>query len=165
MTDLRGVRPFSLNMSKVFEQACIELLTPYPSIKLPEWNVFNQITGGLRTREFTILCGSTGSGKTTWLSNLSAQLLKAKTKHFVMSVETGHTDFMKRIMSVLSGRDLNTGDPVSPEILKRVNDNYSRLLLSECIEFSLYDNRVKLGQLVHDLEYMHSIKGCKVAMI
>jgi twinkle protein len=134
-------------------------------VQLPDWRCFNTATGGFRPREFTILCGSTGSGKTTWLSNLSAQLLKARVKHFVMSVETGHTDFMKRIMSVLSGKDLNTGDPVSPEVLKRVNDNYAPLFYSQDIEFSLYDNRVKLGQLVHDLEFMNSIKGCKVAMI
>ena len=156
--------PQSLDMSRVFEDACMELLKPYPSMRLPDWDLFNQATGGFRTREFSILCGATGSGKTTWLANVSAQLLKGGIKHFVMSVETGHTDFMKRILSVLSGSDLNAQDFVSTKVVDDIHTRHKGLIHSGLIEFSIYDNRVPLAQLIYDLEVMHS-RGCKIAMI
>lgn len=157
--------PHAKNMREVYLDAMEEMVKPFPAMKLPEWTSFNDVIGGFRSREFTILCGSTGAGKTTWLANVSAQLLKAGTKHFVMSVETGHTDFMKRVLSVLAGRDLNSGDAVSTETLARIHTKNSALLESDTIEFSLYDNRVKVEQLISDLRYMHDEKGCKVAMV
>src|SRR5581483_2305404 len=156
--------PRALNMREVYKEAIIELGLPYPSINLNDWPLWNAMTGGFRMREFTILCGSTGAGKTTFLANLSAQLLKQKQKHFVMSVETGHTDFMKRVMSVLAGRDLNTGDPVSAEVIARIHMRNAEHLESDTIEFSLYDNRVPVEQLMHDIRYMVK-KGCKIAML
>jgi KaiC/GvpD/RAD55 family RecA-like ATPase len=156
--------PYAQKMAEVFKEALRELKTPYPSVKLLDWSAFNEVTGGFRPREFTILCGATGSGKTTFLANLSAQLLKARVKHFVMSVETGHTDFMKRIMSVLHGRDVNTGEAVDVAILGQITAQYHDLFLSDLIEFSLYDNRVSVQQLCSDLEYMAKA-GCKVAFV
>lgn len=156
--------PKALNMREVYREALRELATPYPSVTLDQWPSFNAMTGGFRAREFSILCGSTGSGKTTFLANLSAQLLTQKVKHFVMSVETGHTDFMKRTMSALVGQDLNTGDPVSPETLAKIHVDNAEHLESDCIEFSLYDNRVSVEQLMHDIAFMVD-KGCKIAML
>lgn len=154
----------SQNMSEVYLTALEELALPHPSIKLPDWPTFNRFVGGLRSKEFTILCGSTGAGKTTFLANLSAQLLKQGVKHFVMSVETGHTDYMKRILSVLAGEDVNTGDPVSVEKLNAIHQENAKYLESGNIEFSLYDNRVPVEQLIYDLENMAE-KGCKLAFI
>ena len=157
--------PKSQDMSLVFDEACLELLKPYPSMRLPDWDLFNQATGGFRPREFSILCGATGSGKTTWLANVSAQLLKAEVKHFVMSVETGHTDFMKRILSVLSSTDLNAVDSVDQSFVDGLHAKYEAQIHSGLVQFSLYENRVRLEQLIHDLQWMHDKKGCKVAMI
>jgi twinkle protein len=156
--------PKALNMREVYQTALLELGKPHPSIMLYDWPTWNAMTGGFRTREFTILCGSTGAGKTTFLANLSAQLLRQRVKHFVMSVETGHTDFMKRVMSVLAGRDLNTGEPISAEVLARVHAENAEYLESDTIEFSLYDNRVPVEQLMHDIAFMVD-KGCKIAML
>jgi replicative DNA helicase len=152
-------------MREVFVEAVGELAKPYPSIKLPDYPLFNDMTGGFRMREFTIICGSTGSGKTTLLSSLSAQLLKGGHKHFVMSVETGHTDFMKRLLSALEGKDYNTGDAVPLDELHRVSEKHEKLLSSGLIEFSLYDNRVPVEQLIADLRFMAEVKECKVAFI
>lgn len=157
--------PKALNMREVYFQAMGELTTPPQTHKLPDWALFNRVTGGFRGREFSILCGSTGAGKTTFLANLSAQFVKSGVKHFVMSVETGHTDYMKRIMSVFAGVDVNTGDVIPLEIARRIHDNYGDVLTSELVEFSPYDNRLSCEQLIADLDYMHKIKGCRVAMI
>lgn len=156
--------PRALNMRQVYLQAVEELSRPYPSIKLDDWKRWSEATGGFRPREFSIFCGPTGTGKTTFLSNLSAQLLKQQVKHFVMSVETGHTDFMKRILSVLEGEDLNTGDPVPAAKLANLHMKYDHLLTSNAIEFSLYEDRVPVEQLMADVRHMVGL-GCKIAMI
>jgi twinkle protein len=157
--------PHALNVRDVALEAMRELARPYPAFTLPDWEQFNKAVGGFRMREFSILCGSTGAGKTTFLANISAQLLKGGIKHFVMSVETGHTDFMKRILSVLEGHDVNTGEAVHPDRLAKITARHLPLLQSGAIEFSLYDNRVPVEQLLYDLRYMHDVHGCKIAMI
>lgn len=157
--------PHALNMRQVFRQAIHELGVPPPAVKLNDWPLWNSMTGGLRSKEFTIFCGPTGAGKTTFLANISAQLLKQRVKHFVMSVETGHTDFMKRILSVLEGRDVNTGDALHASEIARISANHSEHIESGVIEFSLYDNRVPVEQLMADIRHMVEIQGCKIAMI
>lgn len=154
-----------LNMREVYKQALRELAKPAPSIELNDWKLWNLLTGGFRVREFTIFCGPTGAGKTTFLANLSAQLLKQYTKHFVMSVETGHTDFMKRVISVLAGKDVNDGKAVPAEELARIHVENQRYLESDAIEFSLYENRVPVSKLKADLTHMVKDRGCKIAMI
>src|SRR5687768_10587107 len=96
-------------LREVAWQAYEELEKPFPSFRINLWPHFTEVTGGLRTREFSILCGATGTGKTTFLANMSAQLLTQKVKHFVASVETGDTDFVKRVISALLEEDINTG--------------------------------------------------------
>lgn len=154
----------TLNMREVYLETLEQLAKPFPSVKLPDWKSFNLMTGGFRMREFSILCGSTGSGKTTLLAGISTQLLKQSIKHFVLSVETGRHDYMRRILSVLAGRDLNTGDAVSADTLMRVHEQNRQLLESDTIEFSMYEDRIPVEQLMRDIEHMVA-KGCKVAMI
>jgi twinkle protein len=150
--------------SAIFEAALKDLAATPAAVRLPTWFRFNEITGGLRPREFTILCGSTGSGKTTWLTNLSAQLLKGGVKHFVMNVETGPVDFMRRLLSVLEGRDLNTGDPISDEEVMKLAVKHSDLMLRELITFSTAEDRTDHVVLMDHLREM-AAQGCKVAFI
>lgn len=156
--------PKHLNMRQVFIQAIDELAKPFPSITLNRWSVWNKLTGGFRMREFSILCGPTGKGKTTFLANLSAQLLEQRVKHFVMSVETGHTDYMKRVLSAMEGEDLNTGDPVGAKHLAEIAARHVQAISTGCIEFSLYEDRVPVEQLKNDLLAMAKI-GCRIAFI
>jgi twinkle protein len=157
--------PQALNMRSVIKDAMTEMAKPEPGTPLLAWKNFTELTGGFRPREYTIFCGPTGSGKTTFLANLSAQLLRQEVKHFVMSVETGHTDFMKRIMSVFAGRDLNTGEIVPATVIHDLLSKHPRELTGDSIEFSLYENRIPVEQLKHDLEFMAKERGCKIAMI
>ena len=165
MPQPNGARPYALEMGSVYEQAMKELARPFPSVKLPNWPGFNMLTGGFRVREYSILCGPTGCGKTTFLANISAQLLIQGVPHFVMSVETGHTDYMKRVISAIAKVDVNTGDPVPEEIAARIHQQYGDMFLSGKIQFSLYDNRVPVEQLKADLLWMLKHKGCKIAFI
>lgn len=162
----KSVRPPKvLNMREVYKQAIRELALPAPAIPLKSWPAWTRMTGGFRVREFTIFCGPTGAGKTTFLANMSAQLVRQGVKHFVMSVETGHTDFMKRVMSALSGEDLNTGDSVPGSTLARLHTENAQYLESDVIEFSLYEDRLPVEQLMHDIKTMVDERGCKIAMI
>lgn len=157
--------PNALNMSEVFQQAIEELAKPFPAIPLEGWPSWTKMTGGFRMREFTVFCGPTGGGKTTFLANISAQLLKQRVKHFVMSVETGHTDFMKRIMSVLAEKDINTGEVVPAKEISEIYKANKEILSSSLIEFSLYEDRVPIPQLKSDLLHMVKEKSCRIAMI
>lgn len=157
--------PKHLNMRHVYLDCIEDLVKPAPAVPLVDWPYWTKMTGGFRVREFTIFCGPTGAGKTTFLANVSAQLLKQRHKHFVMSVETGHLDYMKRIMSVLAGEDLNTGEAVSPEKLARFHTAHADVLESGDIEFALYEDRLPVEQLMHDIEHVVKHKGCNIAII
>lgn len=154
-----------LSIGELYLKANEELLCPAPSIRLPDWKYFNEVTGGLRPGEYSIICGPTGSGKTTWLSNLSLQLLMTRTPHFVASVENGATDYVKRVMSALARLDLNTGDRAPLEVLRSLNKNYGEILQSKDIWLSLYDGKVSADQLSQDILYAHENHGCKVAIL
>jgi twinkle protein len=152
-------------LSEMRVQAHEEMLIPFPSLQLPDWGFFNEATGGLRDKEFSIICGPTGSGKTTWLANLSMQLLMTRTPHFVASVETGPTDFVKRVMSALMRRDLNTGDRVPLALLQQMERDYGNILNTRDLWLSLYENRISVEALMADMERSFSEHGCKVAVL
>lgn len=157
--------PYALNMREVYKDSIRELVNPAPSIKLTDWDIFTKATGGFRGKEFSIFTGSTGSGKTTFLANISAQLVKQNVKHFVMSVETGQTDYMTRVLSVLEGRDSNEGEVLSKAEAEAIHRRHGHLVAQGSIEFSLYDNRVSVEQLIADIRYHREKLGCRIAFV
>jgi hypothetical protein len=157
-----------INMRPIREvayQAHEELLEPYPSFKVSLWPLFSEITGGLRTREFSILCGATGTGKTTFLANLSMQLLTQRVRHYVASVETGDTDFVKRIMSAYIEEDLNTGEPLTLEKIVDIKKRADHILQKDDLYLSIFDNRISIDLLIKDLEAAHVEYGCNLAFL
>lgn len=152
-------------LSKVAVDAYAELISPYPSFKFPMWPNFTKATGGIRTREFSILCGATGTGKTELLANISLQLLSHKIKHFVASVETGDTDYFKRILSAVVEEDLNTGDEVPYAKIQDIRKTHKHFLESDDIHLSIFDNRISLGLLIQELQIAHDKFGCQVAIL
>lgn len=157
--------PASRPMPKVYLQSLEECAKPFPSIKLPSWSNWNRVTGGFRTHEYTILCGPTGSGKTQWLANLSWQLICAKEPHFVVSVENGDTDYMKRVMSAAAGFDVNTGDMVPVATLERIHRDYGAHFVQDLVQYSLHDNRIPVAELQREILWMRQNKGCKIAIV
>lgn len=140
-----------------------EMLTPVPAIPLLDYPHLTRVIGGFRPREFSILAGSTGTGKTTLVANWSKSLLKQGVPHFVASVETGHTDFMRRTMSAMVGEDCNTGEPIPLyKVKKMVEDHKSKY---ENLHLSLYDNRFSVEELMNDIAWHVEKHQCKVAFI
>jgi replicative DNA helicase len=147
-------------------EALTDLLVPAPSVRMTQFPAFSQITGGFRPNEFTILCGSTGTGKTTLLANWSDALIGQEVPHFVASVETGRHDFIRRIISARVGRDWNTGDAVPlAEIKAALTGPEQDRIRRAKLYLSLYENRFSIEQLIHDIEYMVETHGVKVCFI
>lgn len=141
------------------------LVHPPESIRIASMPIFDQAIGGLRPREFTILCGSTGVGKTTFIANLSAELVNQQTPHLVASVETGHLDFFRRVASVWMQQDLNTGEPVSAQTIKELSRSHFSKLNSAYLQLALYENRTTVESLMHDMITAHEKFGTKIAII
>lgn len=157
--------PMMESIREIWPLAAAELIKPPPSVGLTLWPMFTEITGGFRPREFSILCGSTGTGKTTLLANLSANLLIQQVPHYVASVETGHTDFVKRVLSALTQEDLNAGEAIDTKRVSEVYQRNAHLLESNNLILGLKDNRISCEELLRDLEHAHQEYGCKIALL
>jgi twinkle protein len=152
------------NGIEVLDIALKEMMNPIEGIKVSDWPKFSEYTGGLRMNEFTIFCGSTGSGKTQWLANLAMQLIKQKIKLFIAPVETGDSDFAKRMISVEANCDLNTGEKIPVEKfmqpVKRSMDFFH-----DNVWFSSHDNRVTIDEMISTLTFLQETKGMQVAIL
>lgn len=147
-------------------QSFEDILKPPESVKMQDFQKFSFLTGGFRPKEFTILCGATGTGKTTLLANWSNAMISDNVPHFVASVETGRHDFLRRIISARVSEDWNTGDAIPIERIKaRFGENEIVRLQKAPMYLSLYENRFSVEQLISDIKFMVETKGIKVAMI
>jgi replicative DNA helicase len=155
----------ALPLANLYHLAMEELALPAPAVKMGGFPAFNSATGGFRPREFTIVCGSTGSGKTTLMANWSAEFINLKIPHFVASVETGPTDFIKRVISVMVEEDWNTGDPISPELLKNFHVEHGSIIQETETYLSLYENRFSVEELMSNIAWHVKHKKCKIAII
>lgn len=126
---------------------------------------FSDLIGGFRPHEFTILCGPTGSGKTSLLANWSADLLLQNEKHFVASVETGPTDFLKRVLSVVLNEDINEADSVPKEKRQQIKKEYGFLISSNNLYLSTVESRLDLDYLQAKLDFACNSLKCKVAFL
>lgn len=149
----------------VFTTALKDLQTPYPSIPLKGWANFNEYVGGFRSREYTVLCGPTGAGKTALLASWSAQLLKQEVRQFIVSVENGASDYMRRVMSCLYGSDLNTGNAIEKQKLQEVAIQQHPLMKNDRMVFSLFEDRFSVDQLMSDIENAHKNHGSKIVIV
>lgn len=155
----------SKSILELYPQALKELITPLPAVKTNKFEKLDRYTNGLRPREFTILCGSTGIGKTTFLANLSLAFLEQGHKHFVMSVETGPLDFVKRVLSAAEEMNINTGDVQDIEIVKALDRKHSHLFLADNLRLSLFEDRVKCETLIDEIKRKVHEFGAKIVMI
>jgi twinkle protein len=160
-----GHEPHARPMSEIFFDAQEEMLSPVPSVPFNRFPKLSMMTGGLRPYEFTILCGATGTGKTTLCANWSLDFLSQNQPQFVASVETGHTDYIRRMISAEAGYDWNTGDPVHIDMLRVFNERHLPTFSTGKAWLSLYDNRMPIETLTADLARMIEKNQVKVAII
>lgn len=150
-----------------FIEFSIELGSNKKAFEMDLWKKFTKATGGFRMNEFSILCGATGVGKTSLLANISANLLTQRIKHFVASVETGHTDFIGRVCSVLLNEDLFEKTEYSKERIEKLKEEMDYIFGANApaaLWLSTIDNRMSMDFLIKKLERVEKL-GCKVALL
>lgn len=160
-----GHRSNAKTQRELLSESYRQIVKPYPSVKLPNFPRFNLVTGGFRANEYTVLCGATGTGKTTLCANISAELSEINVPHYVASIETGPHDFVRRVMSKVRRRDWNTGEEVALADVKAFHVEYGEKLERDNVWLGLYDNRVKAELMLADLAYHILNHGIKVAII
>lgn len=165
ISNIQTESPEVMSASEVFSEVFESMKYEMPAVNLPQWPKFTEFTGGFRDREFSIICGSTGSGKTEFLANISSQLMFTCTPHVVWSIETGPIDFGRRVLSVLSGENLNNGEMIKKEILEKVKSKYEKFFNMSTLSLFRYENRIKSEILLCDLLYANKFLGAKIAMI
>lgn len=133
-----------LMTSEVLEYLSI----PPIGVKLNSFPRFMELTGGFRMSEFSILCGATGSGKSSLLANWSADLCRQGVRHLVMSVENGHHDYLARTLSVLENEDLNTGDAIPADKVTRAIARHHDTLFGSNVMVTTHDDRIPLTELM-----------------
>lgn len=149
----------------LFDETINSIKNPPNSILVDDFKLLNQVTGGFRGFEYSILCGPTGCGKTQFLANLSLGLIKSNIKHFVMSVETGKHDFFRRVFSAFSKYDYNTGAAADSFKVDQDAKKFIPVVSSDSLYLSHYESRVKVENLIKDLIFMNHQRGCKLAII
>jgi len=145
--------------------AITQIMDPPKGIPLGAWPEFNDIIGGLRPHEMTLLCAPTGVGKTLLLANISAQLMKSKTPHYVAPVETGDVDFVSRVISVIGGKDLNHGGAIDHFEAKSIFERTNKIIQESNAFITEYDNRVEVETMVKAISFQVQVNGCKVALL
>lgn len=162
---IKDREPNFLPLQDLIGEAYQNLAIPTPSIQFNDFPMLSKITGGFRPREFSILCGSTGVGKTTFIAGLSASMIRQSIPHYVASVETGAQDYVRRILSVFAEKDLNTGDAIPKEYLYSLHKRYRTQLTTSSLQLALYENRTTVEELMSDILEAHQKHGSKIAII
>lgn len=152
-------------LAELIGPAYDNLANPPPSIRITDFPMISDTTKGFRSNEFSILCGATGVGKTTFIANLSASLITQGVPHYVASVETGSLDFVRRVISVFANEDLNDGEAIPKSKLYSIHKRFHTELTSKYLHLALYENRTTVEKLMADMAEAHVKFGAKIAII
>lgn len=150
----------------VLDKATTEIITPPVGVPLSGWDTFNKYTGGLRPYEFSIFCGATGSGKSTWLANLTAKLIEQDQKVFVAPIEIGEVDFMKMVLSVLAKTDFVSGENISAEAKNKLHyvlKEYTTKIEKNLV-VTTYNSRVDIDEFIQLMKYVNDRHKANVAI-
>lgn len=140
------------------------LLIPPEAVQTPFWQKFDHLIGGLRPYEYSILCGSTGSGKSAWLASLVERVATFGSAVFVASVENGPVDFDRRMISARVGENWNEGQTIAVEKVERFQrDNPKFVELPVFV--ATYEDRVDNDELIEQVRIAVVEENVKLAVL
>ncbi len=117
---------------------------------------------GIREKGFTIICGPSGKGKTTFLANLWHAFHAMDLPIFAAPVENGRLDFIDSIVSILSGRSRATMHPSEWEEARKM---YRASYFSDRRHvFSNAESRISHIDMLAEIYHAHLTKGTKIAL-
>ncbi len=153
------------HVDSLFGQAIQELEFPPIGIPIKAFPKFTKYIGGLRPHEFTLFCAPTGAGKTEWIANLIAHVMATSVACFAAPVETGDVDFTKRIISILHGKELNTGDPVNKNILEEISQKQKEFMKKSKLFIASYEDRIDIDEMINLLKLLNEKYKIKLAVL
>lgn len=149
---------------ELFDSAISDLSKPSDSVKINGYGLFSKFIGdGLMLNEFSIICGPTGKGKTTWIINLAMQLMSQWTPVMIACIENGSQKAMQKSISIISGKKIYKGMPEAE--IKEASESSKAILKNHNSVFMKYDSRVKHLRLLADILYCYEKFGTKVVFV
>lgn len=150
-----------ITIDEAFDLFVRDASKPDASIRLPGWKRLDEMLRGIRPHEFSIFCGPTGVGKTTWLANLAVHLAVGQVPLFIASVEVGSTSFVSTMLSALIGKRVSG---LSPDAMRQLKKEHSLVFNTGMHVFTIYDSRVRHERVLADTLVARETCGTKVGI-
>lgn len=153
------------SITEVWKTAAKDALNPVKGCEMPWWPKFNEMLGGFRPHELTLLCAPTGAGKTAFIANITAQLFVQRIPSFAAPVETGDDDYALRIASAIEQREFNDGKAVPEEYIAKAGRFISDWGKSTPLNIATYQDRVDIDDLENLILDQYHTYGARVILL
>lgn len=150
------------DMPDVFKSASSRASTRKPGVMMPNHKLLSEACNGIRENGFTIICGPSGKGKTTFLANLWVSFHALGLPIFAAPVENGKEDFMDILVSIVSGKNRGALTPADWEEIR--SKFYNSYFSDRRHVFSNAESRLSHLDMLTDIYHAHLTKGTKIAL-
>lgn len=151
-----------------------EIMHPdqYVGAPLPSWPELTNIIKGVRRGELTVLTGPTGSGKTTYLGQMSLDLVEQDVNVLWGSFEIKNTRLVHKLMQQFGRKPLPAGQPEMRQELEALADRFEQLpfhfmkfhggsdvdAVIDAMDYAVYVNDTQ-HIILDNMQFMVSLKG------
>ena len=165
-----------IRFSDLRDEVLHEIMHPdqyvgHPMNSLPG---FTNIIKGFRRGELSVLTGPTGSGKTTFLGQLSVDLVEQDVNVLWGSFEIKNIRLIHKLMQQFAREPLPTGDPTMKDKLEALSDRFDRLPFTflkfhggtdvddvlDAMDYAVYVNDVE-HIILDNMQFMVSLNSLK----
>ena len=143
------------------EQVLHEIINPdkYTGVGVSSLPLFTSIIKGFRRGEMTLITGPTGSGKTTFLGQLSLDFAEQGVNTLWGSFEIKNTRLVSKLLQQFSREPLPVGQPDKLEDLRALADRFEDLPLHflrfhGSADIDAVIEAMKYAAYVHDVEHV-----------
>ncbi len=155
----------NLTLEEAWLKAKIDRQILKKEILLGDWDYLNRSFRGFRPNEFSILCGATGTGKTTLLANMAKILIEAGVPSYIGSIEIGESGFINKIISILTGKHVDHATAFSNIEIENIESHFGPILNTQNAYLSCYDSRVNHMRMLCDIYHAHKTRNIQVALV